>query len=187
MMRKLSRCIFLLSLIISTSFVWKSSQVAVSGKDCNIKVRGFGQPFLFSPDDRLIVTTLDDQTVGTWLVSTGKLVRTFSLEWVSSVDISPDGRYLVAASQTGKVVLWDLKTGKQLQTFFHFKEGSGTLITEFSSNGKYLLTFPLYFAEAIIWNPLKGEKLYTIPKGGDPRDWHEFSPSGDYLLFNREW
>src|SRR5258708_10383335 len=174
-MQKLAKRIIsmLLLIFISNGIPFHSSQVFAQGKVCLNEQGSSVKVFLFSANDKLFFTNLNENEVGVWDVATGMLLRTFSSGFknlISSADISPDSKFLAVASPGGKVILWDTNSGTQLQTFVHPTEND--VIVQFSPNGKYLLTYSSLDnpSIAILWDPLTGQKVHDFAKDGDPRN-----------------
>jgi WD40 repeat protein len=92
-----------------------------------------------SPDGRMIMVSAKDGVLYLWPTdtTTGQPIRSFGGHdgLVEAVAVSPDGRQLATGSGAF-IRLWDLATGRQL---FVLKVG-GTLILEYSSDGKRLLS-----------------------------------------------
>jgi|GEM_PF-3765989 WD40 repeat protein len=81
-----------------------------------------------------------DRTVKKWVVETGELIRSYSIESeVLAIDISPDGRLLAVGDDYGKLTLWDTQTGSKLRSF---DEHDCEIIwdVEFSPDGNTLLS-----------------------------------------------
>ena len=67
----------------------------------------------FSPDERLIVSGSEDQTVRVWNIESRKEMRRFHHEgWVNSVAFSPDGTHLVSGSDDKSLRLWNIQTNR---------------------------------------------------------------------------
>ena len=67
----------------------------------------------FSPDERLIVSGSEDQTVRIWEIESLNEVRRFHHEgWVNSVAFSPDGTHVVSGSDDKFLRLWNIQTNR---------------------------------------------------------------------------
>ena len=67
----------------------------------------------FSPDERLIVSGSDDQTIRVWEIESQNEVRRFHHEgWVNSVAFSPDGTHVVSGSEDKSLRLWNIQTNR---------------------------------------------------------------------------
>ena len=67
----------------------------------------------FSPDERLIVSGSEDQTVRVWNIESQNEVRRFHHEgWVNSVAFSPDGTHVVSGSDDKSFRLWNIQTNR---------------------------------------------------------------------------
>ena len=63
----------------------------------------------FSPDERLIVSGSEDQTVRIWEIESQNEIRRFHNEgWVNSVAFSPDGTLVVSGSDDKSFRLWNI-------------------------------------------------------------------------------
>ncbi len=71
---------------------------------------------LFSPDNRLLLTSGASNAVELWDAATGERVAELDghTATVSSASFSPDGRYLATASADGSVRVWDVAARRQL-------------------------------------------------------------------------
>lgn len=72
----------------------------------------------FSPDMKVLATTLRNQSVKLWQVDTGKEIATLAghSNFVTAVAFSPDGRTIATTGLDQVVKLWDLSTAQELAT-----------------------------------------------------------------------
>lgn len=108
-------------------------------------------PPIFSPDDRFIVATLNDQyfKIGIWDSESGKLVTTLTghTDEVTSASYSPEGHYIVSSSNDRSVRVWDSNSGKLIQVFNIDKNKpdykytySGIVSAFFSPDGRHIVS-----------------------------------------------
>ena len=75
----------------------------------------FVRSVMFTPDDRVLVTTGDDAKVRIWDVATGRVLRTLDAGSgkmnVVRGRLTPDGRTLVTVTSDGAIKQWDVATG----------------------------------------------------------------------------
>jgi WD40 repeat protein/serine/threonine protein kinase len=143
----------------------------------------------FSPDGTFIAGSLDDNTVGVWLLVNGTEQYRLAghTDVVSDVEFSPDGTLLASSSGDHTVRIWDIETGEMKQVLegdsgFVFKisfSPDGTRIV--SSTGDDTISGS---SDAIrdrkvrVWDIETGELVVEIdPNSGYVRD-VEFSPDG---------
>lgn len=87
----------------------------------------------FSFDQKYIVTASQDNTVGIWEVSSGKLIR---LADGVTAEFSPNGNYVLTSSENARqftTKVLDLKSGKAILTTEGYSD-------QFSRDGKYIIT-----------------------------------------------
>ena len=67
----------------------------------------------FSPDEKLIVSGSEDQTIRIWEIESLNEVRRFHHEgWVNSVAFSPDGTCVASGSDDESIRLWHIQTNR---------------------------------------------------------------------------
>jgi WD40 repeat protein len=158
-------------------------------------------PFLdyamFSPDDKLVVTSENDGTACVWNVSTGTLVRKFTepqgvsggfaagagtgASAIHRAVFSPNGKQVLTADHDGTARIWDLATGRLLRTV---SEPTGQPINAawFSPDGKLLVTAS-DDGTARIWDAGTGRLLHTLRGPGlTPVHNAAFSPNGQRVV-----
>ncbi len=73
---------------------------------------------VFSPEDKMLASGSEDQTVKLWNIQTGECLKTLQghSHRVCSVAFSPDGETITSGSGDETIKLWDVKTGHCLKT-----------------------------------------------------------------------
>lgn len=109
--------------------------------------KGYVQSILFSPNNKLIVTSGSDKNFKLWSKQSWKLIQTYPLQGsyqgALQLAFSPDSQVLataLAVNSVGEVKLWDVKDPsnvKPLNTFSGFTANVSSVA--FSPNGQYLL------------------------------------------------
>jgi tetratricopeptide (TPR) repeat protein len=80
---------------------------------------------IFSPDDKLIISSGFDNTIRIWDAQTGKLVKSFQAHTQVAVGlaISSDGQTILSGGRDGTLKLWDLESGYELYSFEGHHDG----------------------------------------------------------------
>jgi len=109
-----------------------------------------------SPDGKQIVTGSDDRSIKLWDLTSGRLIKTFTGDFLSAfrVRFSPDGRqiYSVLSVQGDNVHIWDINSGQKIRSF------RATGRADFSADGRYLITCDSFV------------RLYDIATGQEVRN-----------------
>ena len=143
----------------------------------------------FSPDGSLLAGSLDDNTVGVWLLANGTQQHrlTGHSEIVTDVEFSPDGEMIASSSGDHTIRLWDTITGETIRIL----EGDSGFVTKFnfSSDGMRIVSSTADETMAgsadekwdrtlRIWDVETGDNTLVIDVGsGFVRD-AKFSPDG---------
>ena len=113
-----------------------------------------------SPNGKNFASGSDcSHNVKIWNIETGTLVNELEghTDTILSITYSPDGRYIASGSRDGTVRLWCALTGKEIKKFFGHKYG--TVVSAFSTNGKFL------FANPFSSNDGETSKIWDIETG----------------------
>jgi WD40 repeat protein len=102
-----------------------------------------------------ILASAGNKTVKLWNPSTGKLIRSFTLQaW--AVTFSPDGQVLATGSQDGTIKLWNVSTGQLIRTLKHSEP---VIDVVFSPDGQILASGQDQGSNIRLWHWRTGEIL----------------------------
>jgi len=135
----------------------------------------------FSPDEKLIISSSEDNTLKLWDAATGREIRTFTGhdDWVNSVAFSPDGKQVLSGSNDDTIKLWDIETGQVIRTFTGHDDYVNSVA--FSPNGKQVLSGS--DDETIkLWDIETGRVIRTFKGHSDCVNSVVFSPDGKQVL-----
>ena len=139
-----------------------------------------------SPDGARVLSGSKDKTLKLWDASTGRLLRTATLqlpaENVDAVALSPDGARALSGAYDKAMKLWDVATG-------------GRLIRTFATNSSEAVAFSPDGARAVsggmaanghvkLWDVATGRLVRTFNghKSFSPVGIHQSSPNGTRVL-----
>jgi WD40 repeat protein len=113
-----------------------------------------------SSDGTIIATAGKDNAVRIWESSTGKEIKAFPDDVVTSLALSPDGKKLTAVGQDATVRVREAASGKEL---FRFELAADSPIQKsfFSPDGKLLLAVGLK-SEVALWNVDTGKVVRSF-------------------------
>ncbi|HLJ55763.1 MAG TPA: hypothetical protein VKT77_12060, partial [Chthonomonadaceae bacterium] len=93
-----------------------------------------------SADDKLILTSSEDNSTWLWEAASGKAIRQFKghVDVVNGAVFSPDSAQILTAGSDNSARLWETSTGKEIRRFGSM--ANYVVSVRFSYNGKYILT-----------------------------------------------
>jgi WD40 repeat protein len=146
---------------------------------------GRAESVAFSPDDRILASSSEDQTVWLWDISTGQCIKVLQghTKQVCSVAFSPDGCILASSGEDNVVKLWEISTGQCLKTL----KGHTNWVwsVAFSPQGD-MLASGSHDNTVRLWEISTGQCLKTL-EGHTNWVWSvAFSPQGDMLASGSE-
>jgi WD40 repeat protein len=142
---------------------------------------------VFSPDDKLILTTHRDGAARLWDAQTHRVLRRLGPSLPLSRDLalvdgrfSGDGRQAATVGRTGVVRVFDVRTGREVRTFVPPPgAGQGLNAVAFQPQGHLLATVGVN-GNARLWNLRTGDKR-DLPSD-DADVGVTFSPGGGLLV-----
>jgi len=135
---------------------------------------------VFSPDNRFIFTTGEDNTAILWEKNTGKQLVTLKLhtESITYSRYSFNGNYILLSSKDKTASIWT-SAGVLLRVLKEHTEGVNFI--DISPDGKYVVTAS-EDGSAIIWRFDIGRILFTLKGHSQSVTKAIFSPDGKYVL-----
>ncbi|MGB3510879.1 MAG: serine/threonine-protein kinase [Microcoleaceae cyanobacterium] len=149
----------------------------------------------FSPNDNIVASGSEDETIKLWQVDSGREILTISghFGYVNSVAFSPDGKILASGSDDKTIRIWEVKTGKLLCILGDWSLGEyyghsgGVNTIAFSPDGKTLASGS-QDKEVKVWRlgdnisqPNYGKLILTLTGHLFPVRAIAFSPDGKTL------
>jgi WD40 repeat protein len=136
----------------------------------------------FSPDGKLVVNILDDNTVGFTNVEHqfSKVVAEGDGTVGWSVAVSPDSLTLMASGENQCLRFWDLWTGR-LKKFF-ITEPDNTNSATFSPDGTYVAAGSDNSSTIKVWDVYTGKIKYAFKGHTEPNLSVVFAPDGKTLV-----
>ncbi|MCK5058208.1 MAG: AAA family ATPase [Candidatus Aminicenantes bacterium] len=163
-------------LIATRNGMVKLWDIRGNSQPVNIKHDSSISSALFSPDDKMILTSSWDKTAKLWNNEEKELITFAHEDSVSSAIFSPDGRFVLTASWDKRARLWGIDGNLQKE----FKHDDAVNSAVFSGNGKQILTASRD-GRARIWNLVDGKLLMMI-KHGSPLISASFSPDEQKII-----
>ena len=152
--------------------------------------KGWVTSVAFSPDERILASGSNDNTVRLWNIETGKEIAILRghEDRVHTLVFSPDGRILASLSGDKTVRLWDVQTGTEMAVL----RGHENWVTSvaFSPDGRLLATgscaqkkdwWYCTQGEIRLWKLQTGEEVAVLRAHKDAVKSVAFSPDGRLL------
>src|SRR5258707_4695807 len=141
--------------------------------------------FVFSSDQRFLLSAGSDYTLKLWDIGTGRLLRTFQSEitsYANQVVFSPDGGRVLSGGDGG-LHLWNTRSGALLHSMDVPQNGLATYAraVAFSPDGKYLLSGHRDH-KVRLWDSENGVLLRTFEGHRDEVGSVAFSPDGKFIV-----
>ena len=145
-----------------------------------------------SPDGKQVLSrsTLGDESIRLWDVTTGKEVRRLDFKpapvesWGTlGIAFSPDGKLAASAGPDNAVRLWDVATGKLKSSLTWKPEapGDGGPLLAYSPDGAVLVSGHGPTGVVRIWDTRTSKLLHTFQAHPTPIKAVAFSPDGKIL------
>jgi WD40 repeat protein len=145
--------------------------------------RGFASDASFSPDDRFVITSKNDNIIRKWDAVTGKLLfeKKFLFDNLKAIRFSSDGNYILARSNRYKHQILDSKDGNLL-----WIQPDSLFSINFSKDLKYVAAMSRKNSKesiGIISQINTGNVFYVEGANEGVFDQPEFSPDGSAVVF----
>ena len=156
-----------------------------------------GDIAIFSPNDKTIASfdsLGSTNNIYLWDSKNGTLTKTLAghKSTVNSINFSHDSKLLVSCSWDRSIKTWDVLSGENISTY----PANSDLVTyaEFSPNGKYILSLPMFGYEEKVWDAKTGNLVLNLTRVGNPSLTRDgipnmtafkqvhFSPEGDQIF-----
>ena len=128
----------------------------------------FKSAALSPTEDRLVVA--QEQTIGVWDATAGKLMHALEGQGGIAVAFSPDGKQIAAGAADGSVRFWDVESGRQVGPLISHADVE---TVAFSRDGHRLLTMS---ATARAWDIQTAKLLMELPRQDTPLPMREQLP-----------
>src|SRR5262249_24277278 len=127
------------------------------------------------------VRIFDAETGKQLLVLPHQHCVTHGLCVVIRASFSPDGSMIATTGRDATIGVFDAHTGRRLLVLRGHKHGGlGTVVAEWSSDGRRLLSTA--HDRTRIWDPRTGQRLLVLPAGGGPGRSGAWSPDDKAVL-----
>ncbi len=95
-----------------------------------------------SPDNRIIASGGNDNTIILWDIQTGTSIKTLKghTSWIMSLAFNSDGSKLVSGGNDFDVKLWDVQTGKEIRSYRLFGHVAAVYGVDFSPFGDKIVS-----------------------------------------------
>ena len=170
----------------------KSEEEATAAKKTAAEADQPIKTIAFSPDNLVLVTAGDDQSIHTWSAETGVPIEVLPSQKspIASIAFAPSGE-LVSAAADRSLAIWDLTISWKLERTIGTGNAGSPFVDRvsavaFSRDGKVLATGggePSRGGELKLWNPATGELVRDLPNiHSDAVLALDFSPDDKFLL-----
>ena len=137
-------------------------------------IDGFEQGLLgaeFSPDNRTILTVMNDATLAVIDADTGQILRQFgekedtgTIGWFNDILFTPDAQTAITVRSTGTVIVWDLETYHEIR---RFEAGPNWIrgYADLSADGRTLVVASMWWNTQANMSNNQSISLWDVPSG----------------------